>query len=279
MADADANADICTALVRDRDRDRYVSALFAPPERRRALIALDAFTIEIVQVRALAREALPGEIRLQWWRDVLAGIAHGSVEANPVAAELAAAIAAYDLPVTALERLIEAHRFDLYDEPMATMTEFDSYLVDTAGVRFALARRILGDAAQEPDALSRQAGRAYGMTAILMRLGVHASRRQLYLPADRLARFGVAAEDIFAGHVTAPLRALIAAFAGEALAALGEADAQAAKLSAAERPALLPLAALKPALAQFLRSDVDPFRPREISPLRRLWRIWRATRL
>ena len=59
---------------------------------RRALLALYAFNVEIVRVRDQVSQPLPGEIRLQWWSDMLAGQAHGGVEGNPVAAELLRAI-------------------------------------------------------------------------------------------------------------------------------------------------------------------------------------------
>ena len=68
-----ADFDHCAALVREADRDRYLATLFAPAEHRDALFALYAFNVEIARVRELAREPMPGEIRLQWWREVLAG--------------------------------------------------------------------------------------------------------------------------------------------------------------------------------------------------------------
>ena len=45
-------------------------------------------TLEIARVRDLAREPMPGEIRLQWWREVLAGERDGEAAAHPVAAAL-----------------------------------------------------------------------------------------------------------------------------------------------------------------------------------------------
>ena len=70
----------CAALVREADRDHYLAALFAPADRRDALLALYAFNVEIGRVRDVAREPMPGEIRLQWWRDTIEGIYAG----NPV---------------------------------------------------------------------------------------------------------------------------------------------------------------------------------------------------
>src|SRR5229473_1633803 len=85
MQDAYAH---CEARVRAADKDRYLAGLFAPAAARRHLFALYAFGCEIARVREAAREPLPGEIRLQWWRDALGGEARGEVLANPVAAAL-----------------------------------------------------------------------------------------------------------------------------------------------------------------------------------------------
>src|SRR5207253_2464683 len=111
----------CDRLVRSGDRDRFLATLFAPAEYRGALHALYAFNLEIARVRVMARGSVAGEIRLQWWSDVLAGEAHGGVTSHPVAAALVATIARYRLPAAQLSALIDARRFDLYDEPMRTL--------------------------------------------------------------------------------------------------------------------------------------------------------------
>jgi len=85
-------ADHCAELVRTHDFVRYASTLFVPTPERRALLALYAFNVEICRVHALVSQPLPGEIRLQWWRDMLAGQSHGGGEGNPVAAEVLLAI-------------------------------------------------------------------------------------------------------------------------------------------------------------------------------------------
>ena len=83
----------CAALVREADRDRYLAALFAPADKRDALFALYAFNVEIARVRDVAREPMPGEIRLQWWREALEGKRDGEARAHPVAAALRATLA------------------------------------------------------------------------------------------------------------------------------------------------------------------------------------------
>src|ERR1700719_5344860 len=91
-ADTAAAASFCANLVRTHDFARYAATLFVPADQRRALLALYAFNAEISRVRDQVSQPLPGEVRLQWWTDMLAGDGHGGIEGNPVAAELVLAV-------------------------------------------------------------------------------------------------------------------------------------------------------------------------------------------
>src|SRR3954452_15251843 len=79
--------------LRRHDRDRFLMTLFAPPERRAALVALYAFNFEIAKTREVVREPLLGQIRLQWWREVIDEIYRGTtVRKHEVVQPLAEAI-------------------------------------------------------------------------------------------------------------------------------------------------------------------------------------------
>src|SRR6476659_4949837 len=106
------SAAFCADLVRTHDFARYASTLFLPQVQRRALLSVYAFNVEISRVRDQVSQPLPGELRLQWWIDMLAGRNHGSVEGNPVASELSWACRTWRLPVERLARLVEEHEFD-----------------------------------------------------------------------------------------------------------------------------------------------------------------------
>ena len=93
-------------------------------------------------MREQVSQPLPGEIRLQWWTDMLAGAGHGGVEGNPVAAELLLAIRNWRLPVERLSRLIDEHQFDLYNDPMPTMAALEGYINETSSTLFSLAAAI-----------------------------------------------------------------------------------------------------------------------------------------
>ena len=98
----------CETLVREGDRDRYFATLFAPADKRPFLFALYAFSLESARVRESVSDPMPGEIRLQWWRDALQGEARGNVRANPVAAALDDTIVRFRLPRQALVDLVDA---------------------------------------------------------------------------------------------------------------------------------------------------------------------------
>jgi hypothetical protein len=150
----------CERLVRAADRDRFLTTLFAPAKHRGAFAALYAFNLEIARVREVVQQPAAGEIRLQWWSDVLDGAGRGETAAHPVAAALLATIARYRLPPERLKALIEARRFDLYDEPMRTLDDLEAYGQSASAGPIALAAHILAGGT-DIDALSRHAGLAH----------------------------------------------------------------------------------------------------------------------
>jgi phytoene synthase len=76
--------------VRTRDRDRYLSVLYAPAEVRPALFVLHGVDLEMASVVVGTSEAMIGEIRLAWWREALQGLDRGVVPAQPLLAVAAA---------------------------------------------------------------------------------------------------------------------------------------------------------------------------------------------
>jgi 15-cis-phytoene synthase len=271
MADASG---YCAELVRAADRDRYLAALFAPAEHRAALYALYAFNSEVARVREVAREPLPGEIRLQWWSDVLRGERGGEAAANPVAAALLASTERHGLPVDELIELVEARRFDLYDEPMATLDELETYARNTSSLLFSLASRIL--CGTEAEGVAQPAGRAYTLAGLMRALPVHAARHQLYLPLELIERHAVKMADIFAGRSSPGLNACLAELRDVVRRYLAAARERLRTLPREALPAFLPLALVGPALDRLERSDA--FAPAELAPWRRQWLLWRAAR-
>jgi 15-cis-phytoene synthase len=271
-------AAFCADLVRSHDFVRYASSLFVPPDRRRALLALYAFNVEITRVREQVTQPLPGEIRLQWWSDMLAGIGQGGVEGNPVAAELTHAIDQFLLPAGPLSRLIEEHQFDLYNDPMPTMAALEGYVTDTASALFALAARIAGSPAVEVEHVARHAGLAQGFAEVIAALPRDASRRQLFVPQQLLESRGGNMQEIFSGKQTPTIRAALDELITEAEQHLETSLVLLSDMPREIAPVFLPLAVVRRELERMSRADFDPFAPYVRSRLSVLWTLWRASK-
>ncbi|TWC06814.1 phytoene synthase [Bradyrhizobium macuxiense] len=271
-------AAFCADLVRTHDFVRYASTLFLPGPERRALLAIYAFNIEVARVHEQVSQPLPGEMRLQWWTDMLAGTGHGGVEGNPVAAELLYAIRNHRLPVSPFSGLVEEHQFDLYNDPMPTLAALEGYLDATASVLFAQATRVVARPSEAIDHLARHAGLAQGMAQVIAALGRDASRQQLFLPLQLLQQHGSSTEEVFAGKPTPNIRAAIDQLAEEAQGHLKTAFGLLADVPSGVRPIFLPLAHVRRELSRARRVDSDPFVPKPVSRLRALWTLWRAAR-
>ena len=271
-------AEFCAELVRSHDFARYASTLFVPMAQRRGLTALYAFNVEISRVREQVSQPLPGEMRLQWWTDMLAGAGHGGVEGNPVAAELLLAIRDQRLPVERLSRLIEEHQFDLYNDPMPTMAALEGYINDTSAALLSLGAAIAGWQSPEIEHLARHAGLAQGMAHVIAALPLDASRRQLFVPLQLLEQHGSGMEEVFAGKETPALRAALDQLIREARGHLKTALELLESVAPEVRPVFLPLALVGQDLKRMSRADSDPFTPLATSRLRTLWTLWRASR-
>jgi phytoene synthase len=271
-----AELDPCAALVRALAPDRFHAALFAPAERRAGLLALYAFDAEIARVPAVVSQPIAGEIRLQWWREVVEDARGEEARGNPVAAAVVDTITTAALPPAALAALIEARIFDLYDDPMPSLQDLEGYLGETRSAIIRLASLILAGG-RDPGgaAAAGHAGVALGLVEVMERLGAPGGHG--FLPVDLLARHSVDRADLAAGRAGPGIRAVldelrgIAARHGEAARALWP------DISVEARPAFLPLATLEPRLRRLARS-AEPLRPTPLPGWRRQLAIWRAAR-
>lgn len=87
--------DTLIADLKARDRERWLSVLWAPADARPALLALHAYDLEQQRVVAEAREPMLAEIRLAWWREQLEKLASGQA---PPPQPLLRAMAAHAWP-------------------------------------------------------------------------------------------------------------------------------------------------------------------------------------
>ena len=253
------NAALCLAMLRDTDRDRYLACLLSPEDKRGALATLYAFNAELARIRDVVREPLPGEIRLQWWRDLLEGGAEGDAGGNPLAAGLLDTVERYRLPRQTLVAMTEARIFDLYDDALPDRNALEGYSGETASALIQLASLVLAPelASQSTDAAGH-AGVAQSIAGLLMLLPIHNHRRQIYVPLDILSATGLDRDSFLAGEDKERISAAIEAFAGLGIEHLEKAR-RAGPIPAPLFPAFLPASLSEPVLKRARKLGADAF--------------------
>lgn len=279
-ADLEAAYQHCADLLANLDRDRYLASLFISAPNRSYIQALWAFSLEVARIRDIISEPMPGEIRLQWWRDVILAGQRDGAQGHPVAAALMDVMVRFSLPQKAFLDVIEARSFDLYDDPMPSLNDLEGYCGETTSALYHLAALILaeGDDLQTTD-LAGHAGVADGITWALRSVGFHAQRGQIYLPQDKMDQYAVSTRALRQGRVEpglGPLMSDLAAGVDDHLAKVR------AALQSAPREiyaAFLPLCLVPLWLRQINRAGPDLLlRPVRLAPWKAPLALWWAAR-
>lgn len=223
------SAELLARLERG-DPDRFLALMAAPPAARIHLLPLYAFNLEVARAPFVTAEPMIAEMRLQWWRDVLAELEQGK---PPRAHEVIVPLSAVpNLPHAILDDLIEARRWDIHRDPFPGEDALVAHLDRTAG-HLMWAAALALDAPAPAEAAIRAYGRAAGLVAWFRALPAYVSLGRAPLPD--------------------PSPDAIAALAGEGLAWLAEARAARASVPRAVAPALLPGWQSGPLLARAAR--------------------------
>lgn len=282
MAETAPDAAYAAALdqLRLHDPDRYLATLFAPADRQHHLIALYAFNAEIGRVRGLVHDPMPGEIRFQWWRDVVSGERGGEAADNPIATALLATIRDCRLPTKPLVDLIDARTFDLYDDPMPTWLDLEGYCGETSSSLIRLASLALGDGADLGGAdAAGHAGVAYALTGLLRAFPWTSRRGQVFIPLEVLDTHRVLPGAIRQGIDSPGLRAALAEVRARAMHHLDRTRALVATIPPTIAAAFLPVALVAPYLKAMTRRDYQPFTSEiDIAKLRKLAIFWWQSR-
>ncbi len=194
-------------LVRRHDPDRFLTALFAPADRRPTLFTLYAFNHELARAREVASEPMLALIRLQWWREVV----EGADRRHEVATPLSRALAEGALDRADLVALIAARETEA-EPAIPTLDAWRDFLLCGAGGLAVAAGRLLG--APEPELL-RPLGAAYGAAGMLRSVAALAAQRRCLLPVDVLAAHGLVPEGVVLNPADPALLPALRALAAE----------------------------------------------------------------
>jgi NADH dehydrogenase [ubiquinone] 1 alpha subcomplex assembly factor 6 len=261
-------------IVRSHDHDRFQTAIFAPSAAREALFALYAFNYEIARVRESVREPMLGQIRLQWWRDVIdAAFTGATPRRHEVVEPLTAVIRERGLSRAYFERLIDCRERDLDSSPPASLAELEDYAEGSSAPLIQLALEILGAATSEAVTAATEIGIAYALAGLIRAMPVHARTGRLMMPDDVAAEAGLDPRDYAGGRPTPALRRVVETIARAAQGHLAAARNLRSRLPKRALPALLPARIATTALKRLERAGFDPFSGAGDSDPLQSWRL------
>lgn len=277
--DRDPNAVYCKDLVRECDLDRYLSTLLADKEKHRALFAIYAFDAEVSGIAAKVTEPGIGEIRLQWWRDELDTVYGGDCDDHPIASELQKIVRKHDLPKHLFAKLIDAHQFDIYREPMVTLDGLMAYqLATAAAITDLVARVLIGHDALEVQALTDKAGIARGLGKMIQSLPQQVALKQCFLPADLLNERDASFREVLSGQSSIGIKLVVTQLCHLTTENLSQIRFEQGTIKKNLLPAYFPASIAGQVANQTTRSSANPLRdPAVISQLKMQWFLFKKS--
>jgi phytoene synthase len=281
-SDAAPRRSSLAGFVREHDRDRYQTALFAPADCREKLFVLYAFNYEVARVRESVNQPMLGQIRLQWWREVVAAaygdapVRQHAVE-HEVAGPLAALIRRSAPSRRHFDRIIDAREGDLADIPPPDLAGLEDYAEATSSSLLYLAAEVAGAADPAAVAAAREVGILYAMAGLLRAMPLHAAAGRSYIPADLALRLGLDPEDYARRRDSPALRRAIAELAEAARGHLAAAQHDARWTPRRARSLLLPAVIADRILLRLERAGYNPFAAELAAPdTLQSWRLFAA---
>jgi len=179
--------DNCRRIAAQYDRERYLVSLFAPADQQPALFVLLAANHEIAKTAEVVSEPMLGQIRLQWWREGLDGIAAGEPRAHEVIQPLAVLARDRGLDLQPFYRLIDAREQDLDPDGPADLSAVRAYAEATGGIVHAAMAGVLGAG---PHA-ARRTGTAWALVGLLRSFPHLVARGRKPLPQSLFEEYGL----------------------------------------------------------------------------------------
>ena len=255
----------------------YYSFRFLPPDRRRAIIALNAFCREIDDIADEVSDLNIARAKLGWWRAELANLFQGHPQ-HPVTKALAPATTAFSVDQARLNEIIDGMEMDLTHHRYNDFASLKLYCHRVAGVVGQLSAGIFGFSNPRTLDYAENLGLAFQLTNIIRNVGEDARRDRIYLPQDEMAKFGVSTADVLAARHSLAFVSLMAfqcqrakSLYDAALEALSPEDRR------PQRPGLIMSAIYRTLLHEIERDGFLVLKQRtSLTPLRKLWIAWRT---
>jgi phytoene synthase len=255
----------------------YYSFLFLSAERRRAIMALYAFFLEVEAVVGECNDISIASTKLTWWRQEIERVASGQ-PTHPVGLALKAVSANFNLPKELLLEIIDGVEMDLQQTRYLDFKGLSLYCYRVSGVLALLSAEIFGCSDRQTQKYARDLGMAFQLTKIIRDVGDDARRGRIYIPMDELKRFNVPAADILNAKYSDNFSTLMKfqterteQYYAQAFALLPAVDRK------NQRPGLIMAAIYRTLLDEIKGENFQILHQRiALTPVRKLWIAWKT---
>jgi phytoene synthase len=192
----------CESVTRSRAANFYYGIRLLPPDRRRGLCAVYAMARRVDDI---GDGGLDEQAKLDQLETVRRSLANLSVDAaDPVVAALGDAARRFDLPLDALEDLVDGVEMDVLGATYPAFADLEVYCRRVAGSVGRLSVAVFGSSDRaRASALADDLGVAMQLTNILRDVREDLDRGRVYLPREDLDRFGCSPADLAGSPVGA----------------------------------------------------------------------------
>jgi 15-cis-phytoene synthase len=204
----------CRQLHARHGRTYYLATLLLPRWKRRHVHALYGFARYADEIVDDLDSTLDGAGQAAaldaWGRRFFAGLRGAPVD-DPVLPAVLHTVRAFDLEVGDFEKFLHSMAMDLRTDGYRTYRDLLGYMEGSAAVIGTMMAPIL-ESVDPPTARehARQLGLAFQLTNFIRDVSEDYRRGRVYLPAEDLARFGVAREDLAADQASPAVAELLA---------------------------------------------------------------------
>lgn len=229
----------CHRVARAAGSNFYYAFYLLPRTRRDALAAFYAFMRLVDDASDEPGDLAAKRRTLARWRAAFdAALAGDAPAEHAVLPALADTLRRYHIPARYLHDLISGAEMDLTEASYPTFDRLREYCYRVAGTVGLTCTHVFGF--RDPRALdcAEKLGLAFQMTNILRDVAADFAIGRVYLPAEDLARFGLAPAGLGAGRISPALRDLLAFEAARAWQFYREGAPLIALVDAESRPAL-----------------------------------------
>jgi len=190
----------------------YYSFQVLPADQRRAIIAVWEFcrAVDDAVDECDAPGAMPAPEAVAFWRAELARCFGGEAPSTGQGTRLQPLIREFDLPRQAFEDVIDGVAMDLDHDRYETFEDLLQYCHRVASAVGMICIRIFRCESPAAAEYALHLGVALQLTNIVRDVKSDLERGRLYLPLEDLRQAGCTVEDLVAGRVTAPVKALLA---------------------------------------------------------------------